>query len=353
MIEKKKVNTGLIVGISILGLYGLFLVGAFCVMSIFVVNYSKNSLTPLPTPTLDLACEDANCLQMCLGRVPEFVVQPLYGHEEDLSNRPDGFEITRYRLDEQTNELEKVATPSVPDYLKPYQKNTELHRQIWDYFTAVIPQTPELHVSYMIVYTDGMSDGYAARIWDLGDKWRLYVDIFDFDNAYNVTDILVHEYGHMLTLNDTQITYMNSEYGLKAEYDDFIKMSDKCSRFFNGYGCAKENSYLNQYGQRFWTGDVYESWIKVFLTEEEKDGDRDAAVENFYSQYPDQFVSHYAATDPDEDIAESWEAFVMQPKPTGNTIADQKVLFFYEFPELVQQRREIIQAVCKYAAGHE
>ena len=73
-------------------------------------------------------------------------------------------------------------------------------------------------------------------------------------------------------------------------------------------------------------------------------------VHEFYAKYPDQFVSEYAATNPVEDIAESWTEFVMRPKPTGTSIADQKVQFFYEYPELVETRRQILQGVCKYAS---
>jgi hypothetical protein len=55
------------------------------------------------------------------------------------------------------------------------------------------------------------------------------------------------------------------------------------------------------------------------------------------------------AANPPEDIAESWTEFVLRPKPVGASIAEQKALFFYEFPELVQTRREILQGVCQFA----
>lgn len=73
------------------------------------------------------------------------------------------------------------------------------------------------------------------------------------------------------------------------------------------------------------------------------------ALDEFYANHREQFVSPYAATNPREDIAESWTEFILRPKPSGTSIADQKVLFFYEFPELVQAREEIIQGVCQYA----
>jgi hypothetical protein len=53
-------------------------------------------------------------------------------------------------------------------------------------------------------------------------------------------------------------------------------------------------------------------------------------------------VTEYAASNPSEDLAESFTAFVLQEKPTKSTVgfihSDQKILFFYDFPELVEIR---------------
>ena len=49
-------------------------------------------------------------------------------------------------------------------------------------------------------------------------------------------------------------------------------------------------------------------------------------------------MTDYAATNPDEDFAESYMLFVLKEKPTKSTVADQKILFFYDFPELVEMR---------------
>jgi hypothetical protein len=201
---------------------------------------------------------------------------------------------------------------------------------------------------------DSSKDGYAASIWELGGKWRLYVNLLDFDSPQAVVDILTHEYSHMLTLNQTQIRGVTSEYGLEMEQKDFDKMRSTCSdRFFTGYACANEGSYMNAFGNRFWTGEVYKTWISAFLRLDKEDGSHETAIHELYAKYPDQFVSEYAATNPMEDIAESWTEFVMQQKPTSTSIADQKVLFFYEFPELVQMREEIIQGVCQHAVDQK
>jgi hypothetical protein len=57
-------------------------------------------------------------------------------------------------------------------------------------------------------------------------------------------------------------------------------------------------------------------------------------------------VSDYSVTHPAEDIAESFAFFVLSPQPAGESIAEQKIRFFYEYPELIDLRAEILQNLC-------
>lgn len=59
-------------------------------------------------------------------------------------------------------------------------------------------------------------------------------------------------------------------------------------------------------------------------------------------------VSLACATSPVEDMAESWTNFVLKPSPEGKRIADEKALFFYDFPELVTFQQQIIAGLCPY-----
>jgi len=54
-----------------------------------------------------------------------------------------------------------------------------------------------------------------------------------------------------------------------------------------------------------------------------------------------------AATSPVEDIAEAWSFFIFSPKPGPDSIANEKVMLFYEFPELVQLREKILTNICE------
>jgi len=40
--------------------------------------------------------------------------------------------------------------------------------------------------------------------------------------------------------------------------------------------------------------------------------------------------------------------FILDPKPAGEPIAEQKILFFYDWPELARLRDVIIGRVCTY-----
>ncbi|MGB8859930.1 MAG: hypothetical protein WCC60_11775, partial [Ilumatobacteraceae bacterium] len=66
-----------------------------------------------------------------------------------------------------------------------------------------------------------------------------------------------------------------------------------------------------------------------------------AAMDAFYAAHQTDFVTRYAATDPLEDIAEVWAEFVITDAPAGATVAEQKILYLYGFPELVELRQQI------------
>jgi hypothetical protein len=309
-------------------------------------------IEPTLTPIVAPICEDADCLRACLREIPDFEIEPLAREDmQELRQKEGGYDVVRYRLDEESKTLKRIAIPSIPEYLLPYQEDEELHRRIWDYFTGIFPNNAEDHVSYLVVIMDASDNGYSAAIWNSQGKWRLYVNLLEFDSSHDVIEILTHEYGHMVTLNKSQIKGVSDLYGLEMERSDYDSMQENCDGyFFTGSECALENSYLDEFGSRFWTGELLDTWIDAFLLFDKEGDQYEDAMDDFYHQYQDQFVTSYASTDPVEDIAESWTEFVMRPEPTGSTIADQKVQFFYEYPELVEIRRQIIQGVCQYAA---
>jgi hypothetical protein len=47
----------------------------------------------------------------------------------------------------------------------------------------------------------------------------------------------------------------------------------------------------------------------------------------------------------EEDFAESFTWFILYDKPEGELVSHQKILFFYDYPELVAMRDEIREAL--------
>ena len=47
-------------------------------------------------------------------------------------------------------------------------------------------------------------------------------------------------------------------------------------------------------------------------------------------------------------MAEAFATFILEPQPNDELIAEQKILFFYDYPELVELRQYIIQGICTY-----
>ncbi|MBU2610674.1 MAG: hypothetical protein KJ606_06955 [Chloroflexi bacterium] len=238
---------------------------------------------------------------------------------------------------------------AIPAKLRPYQQDTATHEAIWDYFTTIIPANQREIVNQYVIFTDGQYNILAAVEQDGYDpaRWSLGVDILDSADRKALGATLLHEFGHLLTLNTSQVVI---EMNLHDNPDD-AQAAAACQQYFlpsrccADEGCSQSNSYINHFHRVFWTA-IYAEWEQIKAIEDQDEYDR--RLYDFYEAYQRQFVTEYTATSPEEDIAESWMFFILEPKPAGDTIAEQKILFFYDWPELVQLRGEIISRVCTY-----
>jgi hypothetical protein len=177
-------------------------------------------------------------------------------------------------------------------------------------------------------------------------EWGLEVDVMDIDDTYEFFATLVHEYGHLLSLNPSQVEPSVAIFNDPEDDDVYYAEADACPNYFPGEGCSKADSYINLFVEAFWN-DLYDEWLDVDnIEDEDKYYD---ALDQFYYDHEAEFVSDYAVTNPDEDFAETFSAFVMEPTPDGNTVAEEKILFFYRFPELVALRDNIISNLCSMA----
>lgn len=243
------------------------------------------------------------------------------------------------------NELGSPLFEAVPSDLQDEQADVPAQQNIWSFFARLIPEQNRNFLTEFAILTDGKDNLLAAVAQSSADpaSWRLEVDIADAQDYENLTFTLIHEFGHLLTLNEEQVSPSMAVFNNPRDPAVRSHEAAMCPSFFPHEGCSNGDSYINQFYQRFWT-DKYEEWYQVETIQDEYL--YYTRLNEFYEKYQDQFVTEYAATNPGEDIAETWSYFVLTPKPQGSTIAEQKVLFFYEYPELLQLRQEILNNLC-------
>jgi hypothetical protein len=227
--------------------------------------------------------------------------------------------LTLYKVN--GNEIIKIKDFSVSNDLSGYQNDVDKHLQMWDFYTQLIPLEDRSRiVEFEVFYGANDLAGYVEPIHDNDlSRWKMglaieaaeNINTIDFSNFF--TYLTVHEFGHVLTLNETQVNVHQ----------------DNCPEYHTEEGCSNANSYINELYELGWKD----------IAHELQDGQ---GGEDLYNRYSDRFVSDYAATNPGEDIAEVFADFITKPRPGGNSIADQKVNLLYERPELVELRNKII-----------
>lgn len=265
---------------------------------------------------------------------------PVYSGESASDEEDQEQPIARYSVDGDLNIslLEKDDSITNPDHTDP-----NWHQEIWDAIRYLLPNDIlKEEVRRFLIFTDG-PDGTLAYVEQLPDdpeKWQFAVDIEDARNMFSKEFVhtIIHEFGHIVTLRNNQVPpdLTRPSPPDDQEQDEPSTVELSCRTFYTGEGCANPGSYINLFVERFWD-DIFNEHVSGANAAETQE-EYDDFVTRFYDKYPDRFVSEYAATNPGEDIAESFAFFVLQEKPTGDSIAEQKVLFFYEFEPLIQMR---------------
>ena len=303
------------------------------------------TLTPTPLPTFTpTVVFEAACPSLVAGILDTVTAKvDLSGQETDFTLKETGG-IPLLTYDVVQDEISDPHFETVPDELEDERDDRFTHESIWNYFAAIIPPAERELLAGFSIFTDGRGNHLAAVSprFPNPEEWILQVDILDAEDYYELTYTLLHEEGHLLTLNAEQVPVSKSIYNFPGNETIVKQEAEACQQYFTGEGCSQPASYLNQFFIRFWTH-LYPEWEQI---EQEDRDTREVLLKDFYKTYRDQFLTDYAATSPMEDIAESWAFFILSPKPELTSIANEKILFFYEYPELVALRTQILERIC-------
>ena len=124
------------------------------------------------------------------------------------------------------------------------------HQAIWERFTQLIPSAiGEWSQSWRSSRTDGtVSLAAVAPLDSDPTQWTLSIDPADAADPDELTASLIHEFGHLLTLNHEQVPALPGGLGPFAYEPTAIT----CSTYLTFEGCSLQESYINVFVARFW-----------------------------------------------------------------------------------------------------
>lgn len=272
------------------------------------------------------------------GYTPEAVqslIQDMYGESDSVKTGEDGVTVEGW-ADEIYSKyislrLGSPCTVTVSGYsvgltnvLASYPVEAgeaviaqEKDAQVWDYLCSILPAAARQKIGEFRLFTDGYSNILAytsplKREDGSTDNTRFsinidYYDVFDENGNprdwSKLTYTVLHEYGHVLLEDETQI-----DLSVGTDTHD-------PAGFLPG-------SFRKAFYDRFWK-------------------DLGITAVSDYEDNPTSYVSRYGANYFHEDIADTFAVFVLGGKPEGNTVAEEKLRFFWEDAEMAALRRDI------------
>jgi len=213
--------------------------------------------------------------------------------------------------------------------------------QTWDFVSRVIPEEYRsrfdrvtfqndpntrfaAHV-YQRIFTRDRSDPDAARA-----EFVLILNLpfMRFDTIQRIaqtSEIIVHELGHLIALGPDQVQYFVDESDCRTYYLRDLR------------SCVERGSIYDEFSE-FWDRDFFR-WADRY---EQLSGlQQQRELREYFLENRDEHVGSYAATHPDEDLAEAFTEYILRPVPTDNSILSQKIRVFDEFRELRELRNAI------------
>ena len=203
---------------------------------------------------------------------------------------------------------------------------------MWDRFVELVPPEHRATVGRFSVFGDDDKDAYVEQLHDDVTKWHLALNEDLATRRHLLDRTLVHELGHLVSFDPEQVPPVATD---RAWY----LASRECHTYMAREGCSSVGSYMNEFVSEFWEGELLDEWQQIAAIGD--DERRMSEIQAFATSHNERFVSEYAGTNPEEDLAESFAAYVLgNDVPSEGTVGD-RISFFTRFPELVTLRETI------------
>ena len=206
------------------------------------------------------------------------------------------------------------------------------HASVWEYLCSILPTQARSKIAGYNLFTDGYSNvlAYTSPITAEdgtvnNTRFSISIDYYDVYDENGVprdwsklTYTILHEYGHVLLEDETQV---NLSVGRDTHDPAGFVPGSFRARFYDTF------------------------WRQI---------DTGTGV-NDYEKNPTHYVSRYGANYFHEDIADTFAVFVLGAEPEGDTIAEQKLRFFWKDKDMVTLRaairKNLALGVCRNTAG--
>lgn len=197
------------------------------------------------------------------------------------------------------------------------------YKNAWKELRKIVPDALLKDFKEFDISTDGEYGvlAFVQNIDGTGKTWKISIDPADMGDKIQFANTVIHEYGHYLSLNQKQVTYVNEKTD-ESILEDFDLYKEP-------YMVSKKDSYINKFYNEFW---------KDFAI------DRDINTSNqlFYFRHSNEFINTYASTSCAEDFAECFSAYVL-PANIGLFKQQQdKIDFFDQFKEIKTIKNQIL-----------
>ncbi len=261
---------------------------------------------------------DCGTIEACRALGDEYL--DALGDYVDIQDEPHVFIENRTRHDYITYEIDDGFGLTRAEHENPLPVGSEAEfKEIWERFTAIIPNDRITSVSHFNLFSDGEGNTLAYVDIQPGGT-TLGVDIRDNYNRAAQYRTLIHEYGHIHSLPAS----------------DFTGGCDGTE-----LDCLKDDTLLHTYIERFWR-QYGDRWLEnKYKSDPEK--------EAFFNNNAGDFYVPYQALNPKEDYAVTFVSFITKPIPKSDSqLKDVKVRAFYEDAGMVALRVDILENLLAY-----
>lgn len=240
----------------------------------------------------------------------------------------DNGTIAQFTINPSTLSI-KYQDPTGTGIKKLSKKQLKKYQDTWEELRHVIPDSLLKNFQEFAVSSDGFNGvlAFVQQLDDDGKTWKISIDPEDMVDKLEFANTVIHEYGHYLSLNSSEVFYTN-------EYTNSDSMIEDFDVYRETYMIGKKNSYISKFYDSFWKSFAF---------------DRLANKENhlFYFRHSDSFIDSYASTSCTEDFAECFSYYILPPKWELTKEQQEKLDFFDSFPEIKEIKKSILANMTK------